>query len=98
MIKHTVVFKLNHPEDSAETQNFFKAAKELATIPGVQNFESLRQISKKNQYDFGFSMEFANEALYEAYNGHPMHMQFIGDYWLRSVAEFMEIDYELLTD
>lgn len=98
MIKHTVVFKLNHPEGSVEVRNFFRMAKGLATIPGVQNFETLRQISKKNNYDFGFSMEFANEILYEVYNKHPLHVQFIGDHWLPLVAEFMVIDYQPLPE
>jgi len=36
-------------KDSIELVNFFNAAKKLANIPGVQNFECLRQISTKNQ-------------------------------------------------
>ncbi|QEC69830.1 Dabb family protein [Panacibacter ginsenosidivorans] len=94
MIKHSVIFKLKYPEDSVEAQNFFKSAKELASISGVQNFESLRQTSKKNNYDFGFSMEFTNRILYEEYNKHPLHVNFIQEYWLPCVAEFMETDYE----
>lgn len=97
MIRHTVVFKFKPSVDSVAAQNFFMAAKQLATIPGVQNFESLRQISKKNNYDFGLSMEFANQELYDQYNKHPLHTQFIQQYWLPSIAEFMEIDYEPLT-
>ena len=98
MIRHTVVFKFKPSVDSIAAQNFFVAAKRLATIHGVQNFESLRQIGKKNNYEFGLSMEFANETIYEQYNKDPLHEQFIQQYWLPSVAEFMEIDYELLTN
>ena len=96
MIRHYVIFKLNYPEDSVAVQNFFNAAKELASIPGVEKFESLRQISKKNNYDFGLSMQFANEVSYGHYNTHPLHVNFITKYWLPCVAEFMEIDYEPL--
>lgn len=96
MIRHTVVFKFKPSVDSIAAQNFFVAAKRLATIPGVQNFESLRQTSKKNGYEFGLSMEFANETIYQQYNKDPLHEQFIQQYWVPSVAEFMEIDYEPL--
>ena len=93
MIRHTVVFKFKPSVDSIAAQNFLVAAKRLATIHGVQNFESLRQISKKNHYEFGLSMEFANETIYEQYNKDPIHEQFIQQYWVPFVAEFMEIDY-----
>ena len=96
MIRHTVVFKFKPSVDSLAAHNFFIAAKRLATIHGVENFESLRQISKKNRYEFGLSMEFANETIYEQYNKDPLHEQFIQQYWVPSVAEFMEIDYEPL--
>jgi Stress responsive A/B Barrel Domain len=96
MIGHSVIFKFKTSVDSVDAQNFFTAAKKLATIPGVQNFESLRQVSKKNKFDFGLSMKFANEDLYQKYNNHPTHVQFIKDYWLNYVEDFLEIDFELL--
>ena len=97
MIKHSVIFKLSHPQGSAQEKIFFNAAHELASINGVEKFECLRQTSKNNHYDFGISMEFANEELYRQYNSHPLHVKFIEEYWLTSVTEFMEIDYEPLT-
>ncbi|MES1217478.1 MAG: Dabb family protein, partial [Bacteroidota bacterium] len=81
---------------SSEEKEFFKAASLLAAIPGVENFESLKQVSKKNNYDFGLSMEFASQQLYDNYNTHPAHVQFIQQFWISMVADFMEIDYELL--
>ncbi len=59
MIRHTVVFKLKHSEGSKQELHFLQSAKKLSEIPTVRNFESLRQISEKNVYDFGLSMEFA---------------------------------------
>jgi stress responsive alpha/beta barrel protein len=96
MIRHSVFFKFKSSVDSDAAQNFFIAAKKLAAIPGVQNFEILRQISKKNNYEFGLSMEFANADLYQQYNNHPMHVQFIKDYWMSHIEDFLEIDYEPL--
>ena len=94
MIRHTVVFRLKHAAGSAEEQDFLKAAGELASIPGVEKFETLRQVSPKNPYTFGLSMEFADAASYAGYSDHPEHVKFVQDRWLPEVAEFMEIDYE----
>ncbi len=96
MIRHTVVFKLKHAAGSAEEKSFLETAKILATIPGVKKFEKLRQTSRKNDYDYGFSMEFADQAAYSAYDAHPDHTAFVQDRWIPEVAAFMEIDYVLL--
>jgi hypothetical protein len=96
MIRHTVVFRLKHPVDSPAEKDFLQAALALADIPGVQNFEQLRQVSQKNDYTFGFSMEFADQAAYDAYNGHPIHTAFVSERWANEVETFMEVDYERL--
>lgn len=94
MIRHTVVFVLKHPEGSLSEQGFLRDAKVLATIPGVEKFEQLRQVSSKNDYRFGFSMEFADQAAYRVYNEHPIHVAFVRDRWVPEVSRFLEIDYE----
>ena len=96
MIRHTVVFCLKHEKDSAEELSFFTAAKKLANIRGVENFEMLRQISTKSGFDYGFSMEFADQSAYDAYNADPSHVEFVQQRWVNEVAEFMEIDYVAL--
>ena len=93
MIRHTVTFKLRHPIGSAEEQAFLKDALVLATIPSVRNFEQLRQTSPKNDFTLGFSMEFDDQAGYEAYDIHPLHVAFVRDRWVPEVADFLEIDY-----
>lgn len=94
MIRHTVVFTLKHPEKSASEQKFLADAKHILTkIPGVERFEQLRQVSPKNDYRFGFSMEFSDQAAYAGYNDHPHHVAFVRDRWLPEVAAFLEIDY-----
>jgi hypothetical protein len=94
MITHSVFFKLKYPSGSVEADTFFAAAKELSSIPGVQNFKDVRQTGKKNSYEYGLIMEFASQGLYDEYNKHPLHVQFIERYWIPAVTEFMEIDYE----
>ena len=94
MIQHTVVLKLKYPKDSLEERDFLEAAAKLSSIPGIHNFQSLRQISKKNDYDYGLSMEFNNMEDYETYNQHPEHTKFVTTYWAKYVDKFLEIDYE----
>lgn len=96
MIRHTVVFTLKHPKGSAAEAAFLKAADILNTIPGVQKFEKLRQTSPKNDYNFGFSMEFADQAAYDGYSNHPDHTAFVQNKWIPEVVKFMEIDYVAL--
>jgi hypothetical protein len=92
-IRHTVAFTLGHPEGSAEETNFLDAAKRLAAIPGVEAFELLSEVSPKNGYRFGISMEFADRAAYESYNEHPDHVRFVQERWLVEVSDFLELDY-----
>jgi hypothetical protein len=93
MIRHTVVFRLKHPKGSPAEADFLHAGEVLADIPGVQRFERLRQVSPKNQYCFGFSMEFADQAAYQGYNNHPEHLRFVRERWVPEVEAFLEIDY-----
>jgi hypothetical protein len=89
-IRHTVVFALRDPEGAAD---FLAAAQKLAAIPGVAEFEILDEVSPKNGYRYGISMEFAGRDAYDAYNGHPDHVRFVQERWLPEVADFLEIDY-----
>ena len=59
----------------------------------MERFEQLRQTSPKNDFAFGFSMEFADQAAYDAYNTHPAHVAFVADRWVPEVEDFLEIDY-----
>lgn len=96
MIRHTVVFTLKHAPGSAEEAAFLADGKRILTaIPGVQKFEALRQTSRKNgnDYAYGFSMEFADQAAYDGYDSHPDHLAFVRDRWIPEVSKFLEIDY-----
>ena len=93
MIRHTVVFRLKHEAGSENELDFLRAAKKLAEIPTVNNFECMRQISEKNNYEFGLSMEFTSKEGYQSYNEHPDHLRFVETRWIPDVVEFLEIDY-----
>ena len=93
MIRHSVVLKLKYSKGSPEEHEFLTGAAKLASIPGVRNFESLRQTSKKNDFEYGFSMEFETQQVYDEYNQHPDHTKFVDTYWTKYVEKFLEIDY-----
>ena len=92
-VRHTVAFTLVHEDGSAEERDFLEAAERLATIPGVEAFELLAEVSPKNANRFGISMEFADRSAYDRYNEHPDHIRFVQQRWLAEVSEFLELDY-----
>ena len=92
-IRHTVVFVLRHERGSDEEADFLAAAEKLGEIPGVEAFEVLHEVSPKNGYRFGISMEFADRSAYTRYNEHPAHVAFVEGCWLSEVTDFLEIDY-----
>jgi heme-degrading monooxygenase HmoA len=98
MIRHTAVFRLKHAAGSSAELSFLAANRALKDIPGVNAFEILRQVSPKNDFTFGVSMEFADDAAYQGYNNHPAHVAFVRDRWVPEVAAFMEIDYVVLPE
>ena len=92
-IRHTVAFALVHAAGSEEERDFLDAAGRLAAIPGVEAFELLAEVSPKNDYRFGISMEFADRGAYEHYNSHPAHVRFVQERWVPEVRDFLEVDY-----
>ncbi|WP_136612022.1 Dabb family protein [Sinomonas albida] len=93
-IRHTVVFRLVHEPGSAAESEFLRSAAEtLAAIDGVAEFEVNRQISAKADLDWQFSMVFADQSGYDAYNAHPAHVAFVESRWKTEVAAFQEYDF-----
>jgi len=94
-IQHMVIFNLKYDKNATETLTFIKDGKRiLRAIPGVRNFQAFAQVSKKNDYDFGFSMVFSGPAEYEKYNTHPDHVGFVEQRWKKEVSRFLEIDFK----
>jgi hypothetical protein len=92
-IRHTVVFTPKHPEGSPDEADFLAAATALSELPGVEEYELLREVSPKNDYRYGISMVFADRDAYDGYNEHPQHVRFVQDRWNAEVEDFLEIDY-----
>ncbi|MBD2845576.1 Dabb family protein [Paenibacillus sp. IB182496] len=89
-----VIFTLKHASGSPEERTFLEDGRRiLSAIPQVTQFRVCRQTSAKNDYAFGFSMDFASQADYDAYNAHPDHTAFVEQRWLTEVSRFLEIDF-----
>ena len=96
-IRHSVVFTLTHAPGSAEEADFLAAIARLEAIPGVEAFELMNEVSPKNDYRYGLTMEFADQSAYTAYNEHPDHVAFVADRWDAEVTSFLEIDTSALS-
>ena len=80
MIRHTVVFKLARGSFRRRTR-FSARRPEARGHPRGEELRVLRQISQKNVYDYGLSMEFDSPQDYHAYNNHPDHVTFVQTRW-----------------
>ncbi len=93
-IQHTVVFRLAHePGSPAESEFLDTARTSLTAIDGVTEFAINKQVSGKSDLDWQFSMIFADQAAYEAYNAHPEHLSFVQNRWQTEVEAFQEYDF-----
>lgn len=95
-VQHMVIFDLIYEGDTSLAKKFLSDARQLLSgIEVVQNFQVFDQVSKKNDYHYGFSMVFASEADYQVYNNHPVHVSFVEQRWKKEVSRFMEIDFKV---
>ena len=96
-IQHGVIFSLKVAAGSPEAATFLEDGRKiLSGIPTVNNFQVFRQVSSKNEYDFGFTMVFKSAEDYQAYNDHPDHVSFVEERWMKEVDKFLEIDYKTI--
>ncbi len=91
-VRHSVVFRLAHAEGSPAQADFLAAIAALGAIAGVEEFELMREVSPKNDFQFALTMEFASQSMYEAYNAHPDHVAFVAARWVPEVVDFLEVD------
>jgi hypothetical protein len=98
-IKHMVIFCLKHEIGSNADVQFLEDGRDiLSSIPTVANFQAFKQVSAKNDYDYGFSMDFTDQAAYNFYNEHPKHTDFVTNRWLKEVSRFLEIDFQAVQE
>ena len=93
MIRHVVVFTFKNDTTELEKTTFFEDSKKLTAVDGVKKFEILKQSSPKNKFEQGFSMEFDNDDLLQAYIISPINRDFVQRQWLKYVDDYMVLDY-----
>jgi hypothetical protein len=94
VITHSVFFRLKYEPGSSEEKTFIDTCRRvLKPIAGVKDFRVLKEVSPKNEFAFGLTMNFPDQAAYDAYNNHPDHVNFVQGTWIPNVEEFQEIDY-----
>lgn len=94
---HTVIFDLKHPVGSPDAKKFMKDGYTILTaIPGVHDFQAFRQVSPKNDFQYGFYMRFVNQKEFDTYTNHPDHNKFVAERWEKEVVRFQESDFEML--
>ena len=95
-IQHTVMFKLASGKEGEKTTQFLDDAKRiLSAIGSVRNFRVYKQVSKKTDFDFQFTMFFQDQEAYNTYNNHPDHVAFVKERWMKEVTSFQEADFVL---
>lgn len=93
-IQHTLVSRLVYePGSTAEIEFLVSGRTTLTSIPGVTAFAVNRQVSLKSDLTWQFSMVFADQAAYDAYNVHPAHVEFVETRWKTEVDAFQEYDF-----
>ena len=93
-IQHTVVFRLAHEAGSEAERDFLDTGRATLTgIPGVTEFTVKAQVSPKSDLSWQFSMVFADQDAYGAYNNHPAHVGFVTTRWEPEVEAFQEYDF-----
>ena len=94
-IQHMVIFDLHHAKGSEMALKFLNdGQKILSNISVVKNFRVFNQVSFKNDYTYGFSMNFASRDDYDSYSNHPDHVSFVATRWKKEVSRFLEIDFK----
>ena len=95
-IQHMVIFNLPYKEGSSKAVKFLNDGNRILTgIPVVRDFQVFLQVSSKNDFQYGFSMVFADQDDYDTYNNHPDHVAFVEERWMKEVTDFLEIDFNV---
>lgn len=93
-IIHSVIFNLTHEKGSPGEKLFFEKSRNvLENTPYAKDFKVFFEVSKKNDYDYGFSMTFDSEEDYDLYSfEYEPHREYVNEVWLKEVTDFFEID------
>jgi hypothetical protein len=99
MFSHVVIFWTDPSNPSAAAELIEGARRYLAPIPGVQQFHVGRMVPSHRpvvdqSYQVGLHILFADKAAQDAYQVHPLHVEFVEKVFKRVCKKVLVYDFE----
>lgn len=97
-IVRTVLFSLNYPIGSPQANKVLRYAQEnLTQIPGVEDFQILKQADEKAGAQYRMTLLFPDKASFEFYKRHVLRQRVLAELQkhqlLYNVHDFLTFDY-----
>ena len=94
MFIHMFSFRWKPGITEQQKQRVFEEVSALKDqIPGIlDSAVGFNTSPRRDGYEFGGVMKFADRATYEAYNAHPVHQQLLA--WLLPLINPLEMDFD----
>lgn len=97
-VVRTVFFNLKYPVGSLEANKVLRYAQEnLVQIPGVTDFQILKQVDEKTGSQYRMTLLFADKASFEFYKRHVIRQQVFAELQKHQMAydvhDFVTFDY-----
>lgn len=99
MFSHVVIFWTNPEKPTAVEELIAGAEKYLREIPGILNFHvgrmspSPREVVEQS-YQVALNLQFASRSAEEAYQVHPMHIEFVEKAFKPNCVKVLIYDFE----
>jgi heme-degrading monooxygenase HmoA len=93
-IHHVLIFNLKNEISETDQQSFFAGMKALETISGISNFELTKPINANTKFKNVLMMDFDSDESFQAYIKNPQNQDFVKNYWLKMVDDYLVIDTE----
>lgn len=95
MVIHTFAFRWKPGVTPEQKEHVVWEIQALqGQIPGLVETLVGHNISPRSQgYELGGVMKFADRAVFDAYNEHPVHQKLLA--WLMPLIDPLEVDYEV---
>ncbi|MES2795996.1 MAG: Dabb family protein [Bacteroidota bacterium] len=94
-IRHLLIFNLKSEIIDSDKRSFFEGMENLKSISGITNFQISEQINPKTKYKHVLTMDFDSEESLQAYLNHPQNRDFVHNFWLKMIEDYLVIDSEV---
>lgn len=96
-IHHVLIFNFKKEISEKDQKHFLEQMKTLEVISGVSNFEISKQIHANTKFTHILAMDFDSDYTYQAYVKDPQNREFVNNFWLAMVEDYLVIDNEIAT-